>query len=194
MLVPAADAGARSTGDQAIDTVLRRLELSETATFEATYDVHTLLGDTMTSAEVAQEGLKRRAVRMGDVLYRDGTERDPVTCDTATGACEAGLDDALIASLMVTRTFFSTSAIARLEQVARVATGPATMEDRQIAGTDAVCATVPVTGGQTTFCATAQGVLAGYEGADTRITMTQYRTDLTDELGRRLLTGDVTQS
>lgn len=193
VLVPAADASERSTGDEAIDTVLRRLELSETATFEARYDIHTLLGDTRTEAEAAQEGLKRRAVRVGEVLYRDGTERDPVTCRTTTGACEPGLDDAPIASLMVTRTFFSTSAIARLQQVARVAVGPAVLEDRQIAGVDVACATVPVEGGTTTFCATPQGVLAAYEGADTRIVLIEYRTEFTEPLGQRLLAGEIAQ-
>ena len=194
VLVPATDAGARTTGDAAIDTVLRQLELSETATFEASYQIHTLLGDTVTDAEAAQEGEKRRAVKVGEVLYRDGTERDPVTCTTTTGSCEPGLDDAPIASLMVTRTFFSTSAVARLEQVARVATGPATGTDREIAGITATCVTVPVSGGETTFCATGEGVLAGYEGADTRITLQRYSTVLTPELGLRLLTGAVAGS
>jgi len=194
VLVPAADADQLSTGDAAIDVVLRRLELAETATFEARYQIHTLLGDTVTTAEAAQEGLKQRAVRVGDVLYRDGTERDPVTCSTATGACEPGLDDAQIASLMVTRTFFSTSAVARLGQVGRVASGPATLEDRELGGAAVVCVTIPVSGGSTTFCATPEGVLAPYEGADTRITLLEYRTDLTDGLGQRLLSGAVAES
>jgi hypothetical protein len=194
VLIPVAEADDRSTGDPAVDTVLRRLELSETATFEARFEIHTLLGNTFTTAEVAQDGLKRRAVRLGDVLYRDGSDRDPVTCNTTSGTCEAGLDDALVASLMVTRTFFSTSAVARLHQAGRVAEGAATLEDRTIAGVDTVCVTVPVTGGSPQYCATAQGVLAGYIGADARITLLEYRSELTEELGQRLLSGAVTTS
>lgn len=194
VLIPAAEANDRSTGDPAVDTVLRRLELAETATFEARFEIHTLLGNTFTAVEVAQDGLKRRAVRLGEVLYRDGSERDPVTCNTTAGTCEAGLNDALIASLMVTRTFFSTSAVARLHQAGRVAQDTANLDDRTIAGTDVVCVTVPVTGGSPEYCATSQGVLAGYIGADTHITLLEYRSELTEELGQRLLSGTVATS
>lgn len=194
MLIPAADADSRSTGDSAVDTVLRSLELAETATFEARYEIRTLLGNTVTTAEVAQNGQAQRAVRLGEVLYRDGNQRDAVTCNTTSGRCEAGLDDALIASLMVTRTFFSTSAVARLEQAARVATAPATLEDAQVGGVDAVCVTVPVQGGEPQYCAAPSGVLVKYLGADTHITLIEYRAELTDEFGQRLLNGDVTDS
>lgn len=194
VLIPAADANSRSSGDRGIDTVLRRLELAETATFEARFEVRTLLGNVVTMAEVAQDGLKRRAVRVGEVLYRDGSERDPVTCNTTTGRCEAGLDDTLIASLMITRPFFSTSAVARLEQHGRVATGAGVLEDREFAGVDTVCVTVPVQGGEPRYCATASGVLANYLGADTHITLVEFASELTEELGLRLLTGPVADS
>jgi hypothetical protein len=194
VLIPPVEASNGSTGDSAIDTVLRRLELAEAATFEARYEIRTLLGNTVTEAQVAQDGAKRRAVRVGDVLYRDGLDRDPVTCDTTTGRCEAGLDDAAIASLMITRTFFSTSVVARLEQHARVATAPARLEDREVAGVDTVCVIVPVSGGEPEYCATLAGPLARYLGADTHITLLDFRSELTESLGQRLLSGTVSVS
>ena len=193
VLIAATEADS-ATGDRLIDEVLARLEAGESSTFEARFEIHTLLGNTFTTAEVAQDGPRRRAVRLGEVLYRDGTERDPVTCDTATGVCQEGLDDSRVAPLMVTRTFYGTSAAARLRQIARVALGPAAASNREIAGQAARCVTVDVEGGSPEFCVLDDGVLASYTGADAEIRLEVYATTLSEEIGRRLLDGAVTAS
>jgi hypothetical protein len=193
VLIAATDTDS-ATGDPIIDEVLGRLEAGESSTFEARFEIHTLLGNTFTDAEVAQEGPRRRGVRIGDVLYRDGTERDPVTCDAVSGVCVEGLDDSRVAALMITRTFYGTSAAARLQQAARVALGPAAAATRDIAGQSARCVIVDVEGGSPEYCVLDDGVLAYYSGADAEIRLEEYRTELTEDLGVRLLDGAVTDT
>lgn len=163
---PAPDA---LSGNAAIDAVLTRLDTVDDATFTAGYQVLTRFGELMTDAVVAQQDIERRSVTIGTTRYIDGRAERARTCDLTAGTCADGLDDTKAAAVLLTREFFGASAATRLRRDAQAVIGEPAGYVREIAGQDATCVDLEVTGGRKTYCALDSGVLALQDGADTLI-------------------------
>jgi hypothetical protein len=164
---------AAGTGDPAADAVLARLDGSEGVAFTGAYDILTRYGDVTSDATVAQVGRPRRAVTIGDVRFivdRDET----ATCDLATGECTNTIDAQRVSNLQLTPDFYASSATARLRRDARLRTGPTRASTETIAGQPATCVVVPVTDGESTYCALDAGPLARLDAADLKIDLTSY--------------------
>lgn len=159
------------TGDPAADAVLDRLDGIDLEQFTADYSILTRLGGQESTATVVQADNSRRSVTVNDVRYLNGTG-NAATCNLTTGECEASINDARTSDLQVTHDFYGVSMARRL----RVDAGRRLDNSRgyldTIAGQQATCADVPVSGGTKTYCVLDSGVLARYDGADLQIELT----------------------
>lgn len=158
--------------DPAIAAVLERLDRAEAATFTATYLIVTKYGGATTRAVVTQDG-ERRSTTVGTVRFIID-EVGSRTCDTVTGTCSTGIDDAATSDVQVTHQFWYRAMANRLRTDAERNIAPATQSTYEVAGRTATCVAVPVVGGQKSYCAFDSGVLAGYDGADLTIDVTEY--------------------
>lgn len=158
--------------DPAIAAVLERLERAETARFTATYTIVTKFGGATTVASVTQDG-DRRSTTIGTVRFIIDAAGSR-TCDTVTGACATGIDDAAVSDVQVTHQFWYRAMENRLRTDAGRDIAPAAANPYQVAGRVATCVTVPVVGGTKAYSALDSGVLAGYDGADLTIDLTSY--------------------
>lgn len=163
------------TGDAAIDAVLVLLDQVDSATFTATYNVTLLFGNVTTPATVTQAGgSSRRAVTLGAVRYTtDG--QGTRTCRLDTGACTDGADPAAVSNTGVTPEFAFGDIAKRLRRDAASRIGPGVASAQTIAGQNATCVEVPVTGGVKAYCALQDGVVASFAGADVLIDLNEYR-------------------
>ena len=164
------------TDDPAAATVIERLDRADAISFTATYEITPTSTAQPTTATVRQLDGRRR-VTIGDVDYVTEGGRS-TTCLQATGECFDFLDDARISDLGITNRFWSDDFATRLivDAARRVGFSEGTTET--IAGRAAVCATVPVLGGDKVYCALDEGVLARYFGADVAIELTSYSNDV----------------
>jgi len=165
--------GPLQTGDPAVDAVLARLDGAGASIFTAGYDVLTRFGDLQTPATVVQDGPARRSVTIGQVRFIvDGAST--ATCDLDAASCTTTIDAARVSDTQLTPDFYAVSAAATLRRDAAARTGATTAATETIAGQPATCVTVPVSGGQSTYCALDTGPLARLDAADRVITMTNY--------------------
>ena len=164
--------------DPAVAAVLERLDRAEGATFTATYLIVTKYGGATTRAVVTQDG-ERRSTTVGTVRFIID-EVGSRTCDTVTGTCSTGIDDAATSDVQVTHQFWYRAMANRLRTDAERNIAPATQSTYEVAGRTATCVAVPVVGGQKSYCAFDSGVLAGYDGADLTIDVTEY-SDVSDQ-------------
>ena len=171
------------TDDPAAATVIQRLDRADRITFTATYEITPIGAAEPTVATVRQSGDRRR-VTIGSVDFvTDGV--DSTTCLLDTGECFGFLDDARVSDLGITNRFWSEGFARRLTVDAARRVGFSTGTVDTIADRPAVCAEVPVLGGDKLYCALDEGVLARYFGADVQIELTEYsnevdETQLTD--------------
>jgi hypothetical protein len=161
------------TGDAAADAVLALLDTAGDATFTGEYEVLTRFGDITTPTTVAQEGRARRAVTIGSIRFIVD-EAGTSTCDLAGGECTDSIDVQRISDLQLTTDFYAASAGARLRRDARLRAGETRASTETIAGQPATCVVVPVTGGESTYCALETGPLARLDAADLKIDLTSY--------------------
>jgi hypothetical protein len=166
-----------TTGNQAIDDVLARLDAATVAEFTADYEITTRLGDTTSTATVVQAPESRRSITVNGVrfLYDQG----PVaTCDLTTGECEASINDARISDVGLTHRFYAEDFARRLRIDANRRIGEPVAHSITAGGLPALCVDVPVSGGIKTYCALADGPLAHYDGNDVVIDLTSYATTI----------------
>ena len=164
------------TDDPAAATVIQRLDRADRITFTATYEITPIGAAEPTVATVRQSGDRRR-VTIGSVDFvTDGV--DSTTCLLETGECFGFLDDARVSDLGITNRFWSEGFATRLTVDAARRVGFSTGTVDTIAGWPAVCAEVPVLGGDKLYCALDEGVLARYYGADVRIELTEYSNEV----------------
>jgi hypothetical protein len=158
--------------DQAVATVLARLDRAGSVTFRATYDVIPTTTGIATKAVVAQrEG--RRRVTLGEVeFFSDGTVSR--TCRSNTSDCVDFIDDAAISDLNVTNRFWGDAFASRLRVDESRQIGFAEGSTATIAGLPAACVALRVVGGTQKYCALDAGVLARYVGADATIELTSF--------------------
>lgn len=166
--------GATSTGDPAADAVLSRLDAVGESTFTADYTVLTRFGSITTPVTVVQAGPARRAVTVGDVRFIvDGPQT--ATCDLVTVTCSPTIDVARISDVQLTPDFYAASAATRLRRDTELRAARTRAAAETIAGQPATCVVVPVTDGDSTYCALDSGPLARLDAADLSIELTRYR-------------------
>ena len=160
-----------AVNDPAIQSVLDRLELADSAAFSAQYDIiPTATGET-TVATVRRLENGRTRVTIGAVDYLiDGS----VTRTCVRNECSDGLDDARVSDLNITNRFWGQSFASRLELDAARNLDDGRGRSATIAGRPATCVEIDVVGGAVTYCALDIGVLARYFGADVSIELTSY--------------------
>ena len=158
--------------DPAIAAVLERLDRADGARFTASYLIVTKYGGATTMARVTQDG-DRRSTTVGTVRFIVDAVGSR-TCDTVTGTCEDGINDAATSDVQVTHQFWYRAMANRLRTDAERNITPASPSTYEVAGRTATCVAVPVVGGQKSYCAFDTGVLAGYDGADLTIDVTEY--------------------
>jgi hypothetical protein len=167
------------TGDPAADAVLDRLDGIDLQQFTADYSVLTRLGGQESTATVVQADNSRRSVTINDIRYLNGTGT-AATCNLTTGECEASINDARTSDLQLAHDFYGVSMARRLRVDAGRRLDNARGYVDTIAGQQATCADVPVSGGTKTYCVLDSGVLARYDGADLKIELTNI-SNIADE-------------
>ena len=165
--------GAATTGDAAADAVLTKLDAAGGKVFTADYTILTKFGSITTPATVVQAGPARRAVTIGRTRFIINGS-DTATCDLDSGSCSDTVDLQRVSNLQVTADFYAASAAARLRRDTELRAGPTRASSETIAGQPATCVVIPVTGGDTTYCAIDSGPLARLDGADLSIELTDY--------------------
>jgi hypothetical protein len=165
--------GAATTGDPAADAVLSRLDAAGEAVFTADYTVLTKFGSITTPASVVQAGPARRAVTIGRVRFIISGS-DTATCDLHADRCSDTIDVQRVSNLQLTTDFYAASPAARLRRDTELRAGPTRASTETIAGQPATCVVIPITGGESTYCALDSGPLARLDGADLSIELTGY--------------------
>jgi hypothetical protein len=164
---------ATETGDAPADAVLALLDTAGDAAFTGEYEVLTRFGDITTPATVSQNGADRRAVTVGPIRFIVD-ETGTATCDLDDGECTDTIDVQRISDLQLTTDFYAASAAARLRRDTRLRAGATRASTETIAGQPATCVVVPVTGGESTYCALDTGPLARLDAADLKIDLASY--------------------
>jgi hypothetical protein len=164
-------------GDPAVQAVLDRLSVADSAEFAAVYEIIPTLTGEPTRAEVTNSG-GRLHIRIGTVDYLiDGTVTR--TCENGERGCVDELDDARISDLNVTHRFWGAAFRTRLELDAGRRIDFSTPSDDMIAGQPAACVDIPVPSasdlaGLIRYCALDAGPLARYIGADVSIELVEF--------------------
>ncbi len=174
-----------STGSEAVDTVLLRLESVDGSRFTASYQIDTRFGTLRSTAEVTQTSSRQRSITVQNeavhIRFTDDGD-DERTCDVISEECETGLNDARISNTQLSHRFYAPSFAQRLRVSADRRIGDPVPSSTSVAGQPAVCVDVPVTGGTETYCALESGALARFIGADVEIELTSYSPEPDDAL------------
>ncbi|BAN01821.1 hypothetical protein [Ilumatobacter coccineus] len=166
-----------STGSDDIDLVLDRLESTDGATFTADYETELHYGGVSATASVVQTDddllVVTVATPTATTQFTSSADGDE-TCNVLTNECEAELNEARISDVALRHDFFGQAFADRLRSSASRRIGDSASYTKPIAGEDARCVDVVVSGGTETFCALDSGVLAQFVGADMSIDLTDY--------------------
>jgi hypothetical protein len=161
-----------ATGDPAIDAVLDLLDSVGGATFTADFQSTLRFGGVVSSAKVTQVG-PRRSVTIGKVRYvNDGGSTR--TCVLDTGVCEDGTRAAAVSNTGLGPEFAFGDMAKRLRRDAQARIAPSTASTAEIAGQQATCVDVQVSGGTKQYCALGDGVVARFLGADVELVLQRY--------------------
>lgn len=161
-----------ATGDTAIDAVLDRLDAVGGSMFTASYDSTLRYGGVESTAEVTQVG-PRRSVTIGKVRYvNDGGSTR--TCVLDTGVCEDGIQAAAVSNTGLTPEFVFGDMAKRLRRDAQARIAPSVASTTEIAGMQATCVDVQVSGGTKQYCVLDDGVIARFVGADVELELQRY--------------------
>ncbi len=162
-----------ATGDTAIDAVLDRLDAVGGSMFTASYDSTLRYGGVESTAEVTQVG-PRRSVTIGKVRYvNDGGSTR--TCVLDTGVCEDGIQAAAVSNTGLTPEFAFGDMAKRLRRDAQARIAPSVASTTEIAGVQATCVDVQVSGGSKQYCVLDDGVIARFVGADVELELQRYQ-------------------
>ena len=162
------------TGDPSIDSVLSLLDNVDSAEFSASYQALLVFNGVSSSVTAAQASSTQRSMTIGDVRYvtdQNGTR----TCSVAAGSCTPVLNAAAVSDTGVTPEFVFGDVARRLRRDANARIGPSVASTREVAGEQATCVDVPLSGGTKQYCALPNGVLARFVGADVTVDMTSYQ-------------------
>ncbi|MEI6400694.1 MAG: hypothetical protein WCP59_00780 [Actinomycetota bacterium] len=162
------------TGDPSIDSVLSLLDSVDSAVFSASYQALVVFNGVASSVTAAQASSTQRSMTIGDVRYvtdQNGTR----TCSVAAGSCTPVLNAAAVSDTGVTPEFVFGDVARRLRRDANARIGPSVASTREVAGEQATCVDVPLSGGTKQYCALSNGVLARFVGADVTVDMTSYQ-------------------
>lgn len=170
-------APAASTGNAEIDNVLGLLDSVGRSEFTVGYDITTNLNSVSSTGLVVQADGRRRSVTIENSdrsirFIEDAGEE--LTCDLLAGACEPSLLDARISDTQLPHTFYGPAFASRLRADADRRISDPVAYAKSIAGQEAQCVDIAVSGGTKTYCALASGPLAEFIGADVTITLTSY--------------------
>lgn len=166
-----------TTGNAEIDTVLGLLDTVDGSQFTAGYSIETKFNTVSSTGVVVQADDSRLSITVENderrvrFLVDDSGER---TCDLLTDECEASLNDARISDTQLSHEFYGPSFASRLRADADRRISDPTLYEEAIAGQDATCVDLDVSGGTKTYCALASGALARFVGADVGIDLTSY--------------------
>lgn len=165
-------------GEAEIDALLARFAALAGAEFTATYEITNNFGPVTRRATVVHAADGRRAITVGDVRYLIDSAGSLTCRPTGEGtdaiACTEGADDAAISDLQVTHQFYGRSAAARLRTDASRRTGPVEGYEATIAGSEAGCVSVVVSGGSKVYCVLDAGAVAAYQGPDVLIELLEF--------------------
>lgn len=169
-----------TTGNADIDSVLGLLDSVGSSEFTAEYTIETNFNMVSSTGTVVQATGGRRSVTVDNdersiQFIVDGS--DERTCDLATEECEASLNDARISDTQLPHTFYGPAFAQRLRADADRRIGDPVAYTKPVAGQDAQCVDVVVSGGTKTYCAVESGALAEFVGADVTIEMIGYSPD-----------------
>jgi hypothetical protein len=163
-----------STGDPNIDAVLALYDSVGSAVFTAGYQALLAYGGVESTVAAAQVDPTQRSMTVNDVRYitdSSGTR----TCSVAAGTCTPVLNAAAVSDTGVTPEFVFGDIAKRLRRDANARIGPTTPSTMEIAGQQATCVDVALSGGTKQYCALADGVLARFVGADVTLDLTSYQ-------------------
>jgi hypothetical protein len=163
-----------STGDPNIDSVLALYDSVGSAVFTAGYQATVVLTGRPSTVAAAQIEPTQRSMTVNDVRYitdNTGTR----TCSVSAGTCTPVLNAAAVSDTGVTPEFVFGDIAKRLRRDANARIGPTTLSTVEIAGQQAACVDVALSGGTKQYCALADGVLARFVGADVIVDMTSYQ-------------------
>lgn len=164
---------AQMTGDPAIDAVLGRFDQVSSSVFTADYRTVLVFDGTMSDVRASQAGPTRRSLTVGDVRYitDDAGGR---TCSVSAATCRPSVDGAATSNTGVTPDFVFGDVAKRLRRDALARIAPTTASTLEIAGQQATCVDVPVSGGVKVYCALDDGVLARLVSGDVTADLTSY--------------------
>lgn len=167
---------APTVDDPAAAVVIERLERADSVNFTATYEI-TPTSTTQATPAIVRQLDGRRRVTIGDVDYlSDGTVSE--TCRRTAADCVDYIDDTRISDLAITHRFWSDGFSTRLSIDAARRVGFSEGRTDTIADRSAVCATIPVLGGEKLYCALDDGVLARYVGPDVTVQLTSFSNEV----------------
>lgn len=167
-------AAGSMSGDPAIDAVLGRLDQVSSAVFTAGYRTVLVYNGTMSDMVAGQADPTRRSTTVNDVRYVSEPTGSR-TCTVSTGQCSPSIDAARISDTGVTPDFVFGDVAKRLRRDALSRIGPTVASTVAIAGQQATCVDVPVTGGVKVYCALDDGVLARLVSGDVTAELTAYQ-------------------
>jgi hypothetical protein len=163
-----------TSGDPSIDQVLKQLDAVNNGPYTATYTVLTKFGNATRSADVTVD-TSRRSVTVGRVRFItiNGASQ---TCELdKSDPCSTTLEPAKISDTQITPAFYAGDAAKRLRRSAIARIGTPIASVKTIAGQQATCVDVPVTGGVSVYCALAKGgPLASLDDGAVTITLTRF--------------------
>ena len=163
-----------TTGDANIDAVLALYDGVGNAVFTAGYQATVVLTGRPSTVTAAQIDSTQRSMTVDDVRYvTDSTGTR--TCSVAAGTCAPVLNAAAVSDTGVTPDFVFGDIAKRLRRDANARIGPTVLSTVDVAGQQATCVDVALSGGTKQYCALADGVLARFVGADVTVDLTSYQ-------------------
>ena len=167
-------AAGSMSGDPAIDAVLGRLDQVSSAVFTAGYRTVLVFDGTMSEVAATQADPTSRSTTVNDVRYITEPSGNR-TCSVSTAQCTPSIDAARTSNTGVTPDFVFGDVAKRLRRDAISRIGPTVASTAEIAGQQATCVDVPVTGGVKVYCALDDGVLARLVSGDVTAELTAYQ-------------------
>ena len=165
------------SGNPEIDTVLALLDSVGGSEFTAGYSISTTFSSLSSTGVVVQQPPAKRSIT---VTNDDRSVRfiiegsNGVTCDLLVDECEPSINDARISDTQLSHQFYAPAFATRLRADAQRRVGDVKLYDKAVAGQQATCVDVVVTGGTKTYCALPSGLLAEFIGSDVTIELTSY--------------------
>ncbi|MEY2570037.1 MAG: hypothetical protein QOE63_387 [Acidimicrobiaceae bacterium] len=170
-----------ATGDPAIDQVLAQLDAANAGPYTANYTVLTKFGNVSRPASVSVEQ-GRRSVTVGDVRFLTVGNASQTCLLDRQNPCSPSIQPARISDTQVTPDFYAADAAKRLRRDATAIVGKPISHVETMAGQQATCVDVPLSGGTSVFCVLSGGPLARLDDASVAIDITQFAPTVNESL------------